>query len=153
MVQRGSQVRVRNLADREVVEHSQVLSHLVLLVLVNRHMSVVDCNEVDQLSVIFDFLSDALDFLLIDHDIFLDGTLRLKETLHGGLSKRHLFQLSLLFLFLGLKFILLLNYLITAVHGVTRTKQVKQLTLYPNIGFTVWVFPLFNRWINALTNL
>ena len=50
----GGHVRTLNGADRHLVEHLGVLSNLVLLKPVDCELALVDCDEVNQLPVLFD---------------------------------------------------------------------------------------------------
>ena len=73
MVQGGRGVRIANLTDREEVEHLLVLQEFGFLELVNRQLTMVDRDEVDQLAVVFDVHVHLFDVSLIVQDIFLNS--------------------------------------------------------------------------------
>jgi len=50
----GGHVRVRDRADRHLIEHLCILRHLVLLKSVDCELSLVNSDEVDEFSVLFD---------------------------------------------------------------------------------------------------
>ena len=110
---------------------------------------MVDCDEVDQLAVVFNIHIHGLNVGLIVKNIFLNGRLRFEETLECGLSESHLVKLLLLVanLLFGLE--LLLNDTVTAIHCVHHSTNVKKFSLDPDPSFPERVFPRLDSFINA----
>ena len=73
MIQSGRGVRVTDLADGEEVQHLLVLEEFGLLELVDGQLTVVNRDEVDQFSVVFNVHVLCLDISLILENIFLNS--------------------------------------------------------------------------------
>jgi len=141
VIQGGRGVCIANLAYREEVKHLLVLEQFGFLELVNRQLTVVDRDEVDQFAVIFYIHVHGFDVGLIVKNIFFNGRLRFEETLESGLSESHLIKLLLLVTNLLLSLELLLNDTITAIHGIHHSTYIKKLSLDPDPSFSERVLP------------
>lgn len=140
---------IANLTDSEEVEHLLVLKKLGFLELVNRQLTMVDRDEVDQLAVVFDVHVHLFDVGLIVQNIFFNSSLRFEETLESGLSESHLVKLFLLITNLFLSLELLLNDAITTIHCIHHSTYVEKFSLDPDPGLSEWVFPRLDGFVNV----
>lgn len=95
MVKGGSKVTVVDFSQSKLVNSADILLNLMAFELIDGQSSVEDGDELDKLSVIFNFAVCGFDISLEVQHIFLNTRLRFEETLKGCLAKRELFKFSL----------------------------------------------------------
>jgi len=96
----------------------------VFLELVDRHLPVVNGNEVDELSVVLDVDITLLDFGLEVENVFFFAGLGLPETGQGCLTQGKVFQLGLGIATLALRLDLSLHNFFTSFHRVNHSLNV-----------------------------
>ena len=135
----GLQVRVRNFLHTHVVHEAEVLALLLSLKLVDSNLTMVNCEEMNQLLVISNILVGDFDCWLEVDDVLLLALTGFKDTLKCSLSLRKLFELLLVVTLFGLGGWHHLNDTLSASECITHALQIQEFTLDHKIGLFVRV--------------
>lgn len=98
----GLQVRVRNFLHTHVVHEAEVLALLLSLELVDSNLTMVNCEEMNQLLVISNVLVSDFNCRLEVDNVLLLALIGFKDTLKCCLSLRKLFEFLLIVTLFGL---------------------------------------------------
>ena len=98
----GLQVRVRDFLHTHVVHEAEVLALLLSLELVDSKLTMVNCEEMNQLLVISNVFVSDFDCRLEVDNVCLLALTGFKDTLKCCLSLRKLFELLLIVTLFGL---------------------------------------------------
>lgn len=142
MAQVSTNVAVSDLTDTEGTEHSLVLVGLVFLELVDRHVTVLDRDEVHEFAVVFDGVVSCLNVGLQGQLGGVLGVLALEEVLETGLTHLEFVKFGLIVASFLLGSHLHAHNVLTTSEGGKETLHVKLLSLEPNVGIGVGVVHL-----------
>ena len=132
---------VWNFFDTEVVERFQVHLGLCSFELWDRHLSVVNCQECDQLLEVSDLLVCDFNAGLERKNVAFFLRLRLEETLHCRFALRQLEELLVVVSLFLLCVELCLHDWLSAVKSIKHSVNVEELTLEPYVSISIRILP------------